>query len=88
MASGTSNVRSAVGRPRVHKSETTVISFRVPKRQAVQIASVIAAIKLVERRVGETDGNFLIEALEQRLRGLTNQQPQIVEQALRSLGES
>ena len=85
MASGTGKVKRPAGRPRVHTSETTVISFRVPKRQATQIASVLSAIKLVERRVGETDGNFLIEALEQRLRGLTNQQPQIVEQTLRSL---
>lgn len=88
MATGTGKVCRAAGRPRVHKSETTVISFRVPKREAVQIAGLLSAIKLAERRVGEPDGNFLMEALKQRLRGLANQQPQIVEQTLRCLGES
>jgi hypothetical protein len=88
MASGTGKVKRSAGRPRVHKSETTVISFRVPKAEATQIAGLLSAIKLAERRVGEPDGNLLIEALKQRLRGLANHSPQIVQQTLRSLGES
>ena len=88
MSSSTVTTRRSAGRPRVHKTETTVISFRVPKKEAVQIAGLLSAIKLAERRVGEPDGNFLMEALKQRLRGLANRQPQIVKQTLRSLGES
>lgn len=73
------------GRPRVHLGETTVIAFRAPKKLAVQISSLLATIKLVERRCGESDSSVLMEALERRVRGLANEQPQIVEHVLRLL---
>jgi hypothetical protein len=79
------SVKRKRGPPRVHSGETAVISFRAPKKLAVQIGSVLSAIKLVEQRVGDADSAVLMDALEQRLRGLANRQPQLVEQTLRAL---
>ena len=78
-------VKRGRGRPRVHLGETTVVAFRVSKKLAVQISSLLATIKLIEGRCGDADSDLLVEALEQRIRGLANQQPQIVEHVLRSL---
>ena len=62
---------------------TTVISFRVPTERARGIVGLIASIKLAEARCGESDGTVLGEALEQRLRGLSNRSPGVVEDTLR-----
>ena len=71
------------GRPRVYANGTTVISFRVPTERARGIIGLIASIKLVEARCGDSDGTVLGEALEQRLRGLSNRSPAVVEDTLR-----
>ena len=84
MSEDTAPVKRARGRPRVHQSETTVISFRVPKKQAADITAFLSTIRLTERRVDDPDGDLLVDALEQRLRGLQNQQPQLIEEVLRS----
>lgn len=58
---------------------TTVISFRVPTERARGIVGLIASIKLAEARCGESDGTVLGEALEQRLRGLSNRSPGVID---------
>jgi hypothetical protein len=83
MADESSRARRRGGRPRVHSGETTVISFRVAKRRGTHIAALLAAIKLADQRSHDPDSAVLVEALEQRLRGLANRNPQLVERMLR-----
>jgi hypothetical protein len=68
-------VKRPRGRPRIHVGESVVLSIRVSEHQRDLIRGLLAAIRCAERRVHSPEGDILLEALEQRLRGLANQMP-------------
>ena len=66
------------GRPRRHGANSTVISVRASKEQAVRIAGLISAIRLGDQALDETDASVIVEALERRVRQLANRAPSVL----------
>lgn len=74
-------VKRRRGRPRRHGGNSTVISIRASKEQAIRIAGLLSAIRLGDQALGETDASVMVEALERRARQLANRAPQVLKLA-------
>lgn len=69
------------GRPSRHGANSTVISVRASKEQAIRIAGFISAIRLGDQTLDETDASVIVEALERRVRQLANRAPSVLKLA-------
>lgn len=69
------------GRPSRHGPNSTVMSVRASKEQAVRIAGLISAVRLGDQTMEETDASVIVEALERRVRQLANRAPQVLKLA-------
>jgi hypothetical protein len=62
----------------------TTVSVRIPVEQSARVHGLVAIIKLIEQRSQVADWQVLIEALERRVAGLENRNPDLVRRALGS----
>ena len=76
------------GRPRIHKGEPKTLSIRTTEKRFDLINGLLATIRLAERRTSESTETLILEALEQRVRGLENQNPALVRDILRALDKN